>query len=159
VASNQIVLLEPWFSNRTKSMVKSPKLYLADSGLLCHLLGIRTAEELCRSPLAGFVWETFVFSELRKREVFSQGRWELHFFRDLRGLEIDFLSHRGGTFHLMEAKFAQTIDERDGTPLVKVADLLGPKRVRALSLICRTPEPYPVSDRMWARTLENAFSI
>src|SRR5207249_9829763 len=45
-ASGQVVLLEPWFSNRTKSIVKSPKLYLADTGVLCALLNIRTADDL-----------------------------------------------------------------------------------------------------------------
>lgn len=49
-ASGQIVLLEPWFSNRTKSIVKSPKLYLADTGLLCALLNIRSEEALRQTP-------------------------------------------------------------------------------------------------------------
>ncbi|MFZ1012653.1 MAG: ATP-binding protein, partial [Terracidiphilus sp.] len=67
-ASGQIVLLEPWFSNKTKSPVKSPKLYVADTGLLCALLNIRSEEALLRSPTAGAVWETFVFAQLRDRE-------------------------------------------------------------------------------------------
>src|ERR1051326_6205550 len=49
-ASGQIVLLEPWFSNRTKSIVKSPKLYLADTGMLCALLNIRSEKDLRQSP-------------------------------------------------------------------------------------------------------------
>jgi predicted AAA+ superfamily ATPase len=50
-ASGQVVLLEPWFSNRTKSIVKSPKLYIADTGLLCALLNIRSegASAIARS--------------------------------------------------------------------------------------------------------------
>ena len=52
-ASGQIVLLEPWFSNRTKSIVKSPKLYLADTGLLCALLNIRSEEALRQAPGVG----------------------------------------------------------------------------------------------------------
>ena len=56
-ASGQVVLLEPWFSNRTKSIVKSPKLYLADTGLLCALLNIRSKDMLRQSPAAGAVWE------------------------------------------------------------------------------------------------------
>jgi predicted AAA+ superfamily ATPase len=56
-ASGQIVLLEPWFSNRTKSIVKSPKLYLADTGLLCALLNIRSEEALQESPAVGAVWK------------------------------------------------------------------------------------------------------
>ena len=59
-----MVLLEPWFSNRTKSIVKSPKLYLADSGLLCALLNIRNTESLATSPSVGAVWETFVLAGL-----------------------------------------------------------------------------------------------
>ena len=67
-ASGQIVLLEPWFSNRTKSIVKSPKLYLADTGLLCALLNIRSVEALRQAPAVGAIWETFVFAQLRARE-------------------------------------------------------------------------------------------
>ena len=51
-ASGQVVLLKPWFSNRTKSIVKSPKLYLADTGLLCALLNIRSEGDLRQSPAA-----------------------------------------------------------------------------------------------------------
>jgi len=58
-ASGQVVLLEPWFSNRTKSIVKSPKLYLSDTGLLCALLNNPTEDGLLASPAAGAVWETF----------------------------------------------------------------------------------------------------
>src|SRR5438094_6459770 len=49
-ASGQIVLLEPWFSNKTKTLVKSPKLYIADTGLLCALLNIRSEQALLQSP-------------------------------------------------------------------------------------------------------------
>ena len=67
-ASGQVVLLEPWFSNRTKSIVKSPKLYLADSGLLCALLNIRSEEALYQTPAAGAAWETFVLAQLWPRK-------------------------------------------------------------------------------------------
>src|SRR6185295_1508550 len=56
-ASDQIYLLEPWFSNRNKSLVKSPKLYLNDTGLMCFLLGVSTPAELMSSPFAGAIWE------------------------------------------------------------------------------------------------------
>ncbi|HEY0882038.1 MAG TPA: ATP-binding protein, partial [Archangium sp.] len=78
VASNQVVLLEPWFSNGTKSMVKSPKLYWGDAGFLTWLLGIRDEGELLRSPLAGAIWETFVCSELRRRQLSLEGGTSLH---------------------------------------------------------------------------------
>jgi hypothetical protein len=67
-ASGQAVLLEPWFSDRTKSIVKSAKLYLADTGLFCALLNIRSEDVLLQSPAAGAVWETFISGQLRGRE-------------------------------------------------------------------------------------------
>src|SRR5437773_6895654 len=65
-ASGQVVLLEPWFSNRTKSIVKSPKLYLADTGLLCALLNIGSEDALHQSAAVGSIWETFVVAQLRR---------------------------------------------------------------------------------------------
>src|SRR5256712_4803368 len=64
-ASGQVVLLEPWFSNRTKSIVKSPKLFLADTRLLCALLNIRSEEALRQSPSAGAGWGNILFAPIR----------------------------------------------------------------------------------------------
>lgn len=135
VASNQVVLLEPWFSNGTKSMVKSPKLYWSDAGFLTWLLGIRDEDELLRSPLIGAIWETFVCSELRRRQLSLEGGTSLHFWRD-RGREVDFVIHRGGRFELMEAKFTADPTRRDATQLEEVASQLG-GRVTAQRILCR----------------------
>ena len=64
-ASGQIVLLEPWHVSFGKRVVKTPKVYFRDSGLLCFLLGL-DASTLLTSPALGAVWETFVFAEMRK---------------------------------------------------------------------------------------------
>ena len=93
-ASGQIVLLEPWFSNRTKSIVKSPKLYLADTGLLCALLNVRSEDALRQSPAVGAIWETFVFAQLRPRAP-CRGAGSLFFWRD-RTREVDFVVEWGG---------------------------------------------------------------
>jgi uncharacterized protein len=90
------VLLEPWFSNRSKSIVKSPKLYLADTGVLCALLNIRTAVDLRQAPTAGAVWETFVFAQLRARER-RMGRVSSLFWRD-RTREVDFVIDIAGNW-------------------------------------------------------------
>jgi predicted AAA+ superfamily ATPase len=138
-ASNQVLLLEPWFSNKTKSLVKSPKLYLADTGLLCSLANIRTASELLESPMLGGIWETFVHSELRKKKL---GSGEFWYWRDQYGLEIDFLEHRGGRFHIMECKWSEHPDKSDGQPLVKVAAHLGVENIQKATIISRTKAPY-----------------
>src|SRR6202167_5032959 len=105
-ASGQIVLLEPWFSNRTKSIVKSPKLYMADTGLLCALLNIRTEKSLRQSPSAGAVWETFVFAQLRARERNAGRTGSLFFWRD-RTREVDFVVDIAGHLELLEAKWTE----------------------------------------------------
>lgn len=96
-------MLEPWFSNRTKSLVKAPKLYLSDTGLCAFLMGMTTARDLASSPLIGPLWETLVFAEIRRRQLGRQGGWTHNFWRD-RTKEADFLLHRGGRFDLAEAK-------------------------------------------------------
>jgi hypothetical protein len=150
-ASGQIVLLEPWFPNRGKSLVKSPKLYLGDSGLCCYLSGIRSLADLRESPMAGALWETLVFGELRRLQVNSSGGWDLHFWRD-RGKEADFLFHRGGVFDLADAKLTELPTARDALGLQRVTEELG--KVRRAAVICPTPNPFPLSDRVQAIPLD-----
>lgn len=144
-ASGQIVLLEPWFSNKTKSIVKTPKLYLADSGLLCALLNIRTREALLDSPAAGAVWETFVFAQLRARERRAGRARSLFFWRD-RTREVDFLVEESGRVELFEAKWSEVPGVDDTVNLRFVRDTMGKSRVMAGSLICRAHNSYPLGD-------------
>jgi uncharacterized protein len=143
-ASNQIFLLEPWFSNRTKSLTKSPKLYLSDTGLLSFLTGIGTLRDLSVSPLAGAIWETFVCGEIRRQMKNGQRTGELFFWRD-RVKEIDFLIHRGGRFELYDAKWTEHPDERDLSAILRLESELPPGSVVRKGLVCRAANSYPVS--------------
>ena len=143
-ASGQIVLLEPWFSNRTKSIVKSPKLYLADTGLLCALLNLRTVRELRQSPSAGAIWETFVFAQLRHRERRTGRSGRVYFWRD-RTREVDFLVEAGGRVELFEAKWSEIPTVRDAVNLAFVRDILGPSRVSKAAIICRAAHSWPLA--------------
>ncbi len=151
-ASGQVMLLEPWFSNRAKSLVKSPKLYLGDTGLCCFLAGVRSSAELRDSPLAGALWETLVFGEIRRLQVNRSGGWDLNFWRD-RGKEVDVLVHRGGIFDLADAKWTELPAARDAEALHRVAEELG--RVRRAALICPTANPYPLSKLVQALPLDS----
>jgi hypothetical protein len=144
-ASGQIALLEPWFSDRTKSIVKSPKLYLADTGLLCALLNIRTAEELRGSPWAGSVWETFVFAQLRHREREAGRERTVFFWRD-RTREVDFVVDIGGRIELIEAKWTELPQSTDTANLAFVRAAIGRSKVRRAQVACRAPNSYPVGD-------------
>jgi predicted AAA+ superfamily ATPase len=152
-ASNQIVLLEPWFSNRTKSLVKTPKLYLGDTGLLCHLLGIRSVDELLASPYAGAVWETMAFGELRRQIKNTRRSGDLFFWRD-RAREVDFLLHRGGHFELYEAKWTERPSARDVSHLRRVTAELPQGSVSRAAVLCRAPTSFPLQDGLWALPLD-----
>lgn len=144
-ASGQVVLLEPWFSNRTKSIVKSPKLYLADTGLLCALLNIRSEKALLDSPAAGAIWETFVFAQLRDRERRAGRMGSLYFWRD-RTREVDFVVEAGGKLELFEAKWNEHPDPADTVNLQFVRNAIGEARIASGAVICRTPNSFPFSN-------------
>src|ERR1700757_4180722 len=144
-ASGQVVPLEPWFSNRTKSIVKSPKLYLADTGLLCALLNIRSEDALHQSPAAGAIWETFVFAQLRSRERRAGRLGSLFFWRD-RTREVDFVVDVGGRLDLFEAKWTELPADGDAVNLNFVRTVVGKSRVGGGSVISRTPNSFPLSN-------------
>ncbi|OGQ35143.1 MAG: hypothetical protein A3F16_04620 [Deltaproteobacteria bacterium RIFCSPHIGHO2_12_FULL_43_9] len=155
-ASNQVLLLEPWFTNKTKSLVKSPKIYLADTGLLCFLLNIKSIDDLISSPMVGAVWETFIFSEIRKRQ---EGNWNLWFWRDSDGLEVDFVYNRGGLFDLAEVKWSEHPDRSDADNLYKVAKLMGFKNVLSAKIVCRTSAPYPMELNDFTVNVESILDL
>ncbi|MFO1466997.1 MAG: ATP-binding protein [Steroidobacteraceae bacterium] len=143
-ASNQIVLLEPYFENVGKRLVKSPKLYLTDPGLLCFLLGL-DARSVASGPLIGTIWETLVFAELRKRAAadLNAAASALWFYRDAQGREIDFLRASGGQLDLVEAKWSADPDGRWMRVLDDVAATLSRSRSQRMGrrfLVCTTPK-------------------
>jgi predicted AAA+ superfamily ATPase len=144
-ASGQVVLLEPWFSNRTKSIIKSPKLYLADTGLLCALLNIRSEEALRQSPAAGAVWETFVFAQLRHRERRAGSAGSLFFWRD-RTREVDFVVDVGGRLELFEAKWTELPGVSDTVNLEFVRRVVGKRRVIGGAVVCRARHRFPLAE-------------
>ncbi len=94
-ASFQVILLPPYARGFNKRLVKSPKLYVTDPGLLCYLLRVRSPEDLALGPMRGAVFETFVVSELWKRRVHAGRDPDLYFFRDATGHEVDLIVDLG----------------------------------------------------------------
>jgi predicted AAA+ superfamily ATPase len=140
-ASNQISLIEPYFENVGKRIVKSPKLYLNDPGRLCFLLAL-DERALLTSPLVGTVWETFVFAEFRKRAQAAPSPATLWYYRDGQGREIDFIEIRDGRINLFEVKWTETADARWIDALNEAAGALARSKVYSAGeqyLLCRTP--------------------
>lgn len=141
-ASNQITLLEPYFRSPGKRIVKSPKLYFSDPGLACFLLGL-SRDTLIDSPLAGAIWETFVFGELRKALGLIAPEASLWFYRDQQR-EVDFVLSHGGRLTFADAKLKELPSERDFASVIKIASLF-PESSSDVFLITSTHDSYPLA--------------
>ena len=103
-------LLPPWFENRGKRLVKSPKIYFYDTGLACALAGIKTVEQLMHDPLRGGLFENFVIVEKMKQLHNAGTRPDLYFYRDSNGVEVDLVEHSAGKLYPIEIKSSSTFN-------------------------------------------------
>ena len=109
----QISLVQAYSANISKRFIKSPKLYMTDSGLFAHLLDIHTARALQDSAHKGAVIETFVYTELLKHITYSQVRPKIYHYRTHDKKEIDFIVEKGDKIFAIEVKASQTVKKED----------------------------------------------
>lgn len=103
-------LLPPWFTNTTKRLMKSPKLYFHDTGLLCWLLGLREPAQVQRDPALGHLFENLVIMEALKDRLHRGETEPLYFYRDSTGNEVDLLIPHAGRMHAVEIKAGATVN-------------------------------------------------
>jgi len=140
VVSGVIYLLPPWYGNVGKRLIRTAKIYFADIGLACHLLGVHDADALAVHPLKGNLFENFVLMELVKTHSLSPGR-ELFFYRDQNATEVDFVVEREGRIVLIEAKAGESTDRRR-LHFTKVAPLM--KAPVTCRLACGVDADHPL---------------
>lgn len=110
-ASFVIYRLRPYYKNLNKRLIKSPKLYFYDTGLVCYLLRIEDISQLTNHPLKGEIFETFIISEfIKKRLHFGRGD-NIFYFRESNGNEIDIIIDTGSGPIPIEIKSSQTINQ------------------------------------------------
>lgn len=143
-ASGIVLLLEPYFENFGKRLIKTPKLYFLDTGLLCFLLGISSVEALLASPFPGQVWESYVLGQIVRDLERRGSATTVWFWRDAHGLEVDFLLDEGSAFSLVEAKWSEQPAKVDVEKIGTLARFLSAKREVRSYLACRTPNRYPI---------------
>jgi predicted AAA+ superfamily ATPase len=107
-ATYQVFLLRPYHANVGKRLVKTPKVYMADVGLLCYLAGIRTARQAREGPLAGAIFETAVVAEVIRTLTHRGREPRVHFWRTSAGSELDLLVEEPGRLVPIEAKASST---------------------------------------------------
>ncbi len=117
--------LRPHHANFRKRLVKSPKIYFYDTGLLCRLLGIQEPAQLATHPLRGSIFETFAVSEMVKTRLNSMENTEFFFWRDSNGNEVDVIADYGGRLMPVEIKSGKTLNRSFFTGLERWLALAG----------------------------------
>ena len=144
-----VYLLEPYYNNLNKRMVKAPKLYFLDTGFACWLLGWNTPGQLTSGAMWGHIFESFVFAEILK-SYFNDGivTPPLFYYRDTDRNEIDLLIADGDYLHPVEIKttsdpsmsLANVFRKLDGIPAKKVGEG---------AVICLAKELLPLTGNVW----------
>jgi predicted AAA+ superfamily ATPase len=123
----QLNQLRPWFSNTHKRLVKTPKVYMNDTGQMSYLLGLMNSDEAQNHPqYVGSLVETWLWAELRKLIHISSGI-ESFFYRTHIGKEVDFVLKRGEIFWGIECKATETLTHKHFNNLEDMQEVLGPK--------------------------------
>lgn len=125
----------PWHGNLGKRLIKTPKLYFADTGLASHLMGFDLGSTTLVSERTGFLLENFVVAELQKQIAWSRTQPGLYHFRSQTGQEVDaILEDRQGRCVCLEIKASATVRKENFSNLVWLAGHLGNRFVRGVLL-------------------------
>jgi predicted AAA+ superfamily ATPase len=104
-----IFLLKPYYKNYNKTLIKRPKIYFYDTGIVCSLLGITEKNQLINHPLRGALFECFVISEMIKKRYNAGKEINLYFWRDKTGHEIDLIIDGSDQLVPIEIKSGKTV--------------------------------------------------
>jgi uncharacterized protein len=144
-----VEFLPPWFSNRLKRLIKTPKLHFGDTGLACSLLRCGATELDDRRELLGQMLESFVFGEIAKQAAGYPERTALYHLRDKDGYEVDIVLQLGTSHAGLEIKAASSVGERDFRGLKRLREILGP-RFHSGIVLYDGDQVLPFGDRMLA---------
>jgi len=148
IASFQAFLLQPYHTNVTKRLVKTPKLYMLDTGLCTQLTGWTSPETLAGGAMRGAVFETHVVTEILKSWWHRGLEPPIYFYRDRDGREIDLVFDVDGSLWPVEIKHAATVRREWASPFAALERL--DKPVAAGAVVCLAPEPLPLTSRLTA---------
>lgn len=147
-ASGLVYLLEPYFTNVTKRMVKAPKLYFLDTGLAAYLTEWSSPETLEAGAMSGAVFETWVMAELLKSWLNNGLRPPFYYYRDKDQKEIDLLIIQDGTVYPLECKKTASPDKNDMRHFQVLEKLKMP--IGLGGVICLTNQALPLTETAWS---------
>ena len=150
--------LSAWAGNVRKRLVKAPKAYLNDTGLLAYLLDLDREQLSEAGPQVGRLFEAFVYQELRKQITWSRCQPSLYYYRTAGNREVDFvLQRRNGQLVGIEVKAAVKLNADDFKGLADLAETTG-RRFRAGIVLYRGSTIVPFGEKLWAVPVAAMFS-
>lgn len=130
-ASNQIILIKPFYRNKGKRIIKSPKVHFLDTGFLCYLNGITEKEQIFKGPLAGQFFESVIIGEII-RDFYNRGEVSRVFWwRTSSGQEVDFIIERKGKIIPIEVKMTSRVDKNLARALFSFTELFAEETKKA----------------------------
>ena len=133
-ASYIIRPLHPYYQNFGKRFIKAPKMYFTETGLVCRLLGIKSADQVATHPLVGAIFENMVVMECVKRRLNRGDTDDLYFMRTSHGVEVDLVAEAKGRLSLCEIKAGATFHD-DMANNIRAIDHLLPGRIGQKSVV------------------------
>ena len=139
-----VCLLEPFFSNELKRMVKTPKLYFCDTGLCAYLSSWTSRDTLMNGAASGHFLENYVVAEMIRNASYGEREMNLNFYRDKNQKEIDLIVETDGVLHPFEIK-------RSASPERKTIKAFGvleksDREVGAGGIMCMAEKPFPIDE-------------
>lgn len=137
-----VYLLEPFFSNELKRMVKTPKLYFCDTGLCAYLSSWTSRDTLMNGAASGHFLENYVVSEMIRNASYGEREMNLNFYRDSNQKEIDLIVETDGELHPFEIKRAASPERK----VIKAFNVLekSDRGVGSGGIICMAEKPLPI---------------
>ena len=137
-----IYLLEPYYNNELKRMIKTPKLYFCDTGLCAYLSSWTSRDTLMNGAASGHYLENYVVSEMLKNAFYGEKTMNINYYRDTNQKEIDLILEIDGQLHPFEIKRAASPDKKT----IKTFSLLqkSGKYIGAGGIICMAEKPFPI---------------
>ena len=148
-SSGLVYLLEPYYNNINKRMIKTPKLYFLDTGLACWLLGWNTPQQLANGAMWGHIFESFVFAEILK-SYYNDGITTppLYHYRDTDKNEIDLVITNGDYLHPVEIKTTSD-PNKSLVKAFRYLENIPSKKVGTGAVVCLAKERLPLADGVW----------
>lgn len=154
--SGVVTMIEPYFGNRTKRLIKAPKLAFLDTGLAAFLAGFRSARELTESALVGAFWESHVFGQILRQAASRAEAVPISYWRTAGGPEVDMVIDRAGMLTVIECKWKEHPGPADAGGLRALEDA-EPGRVKQKMIVCRTKASFRLNDGTWVVNTSDAL--